>query len=390
MTDFLNSTELGAQGQRTLPASAYTSNALFQQEMELLFQTDWLCVARETELPTAGSYITRQIGCESVLIVRDQQQQIRAHFNICRHRGTRLCEGVAGKLGRTIQCSYHAWTYALTGELLGVPDEHQLEAFDRGDYGLHPAACHVWGGFVWLSLARQPPPFVESHAAIIPRCNPWKLDSLVRLGQREYQVQANWKLIVQNYSECYHCAPVHPTLVKLSSPNSGGNDLVDGAIQGGFMEIGSPAGSLTTDGQRCAIQILHPDSQHLQRVYYYVLFPNMMIALLPDYVMVHTLWPQSANSTVVECQWLFHPSMSDDGADSVNRPSSRFDPQRGIAFWDRVNLEDWHVSELTQQGVQSSRYEPGPYSNRESMSASMDRYYLKRMKSVCNDDLRDT
>jgi len=395
MNDYRNSTEIGAGGQRTFPAAAYLSAALFEREMRQLFHNDWLCVAREQDVPAAGSFITRQIGCESVVIVRDHEQHIRAHFNICRHRGTQLCDAAAGQLGRTIQCPYHAWTYALNGELVGVPDESQLAAFDRREFGLHPVACHVWGGFVWLSLAREPQPFTESHAAIIARCKPWSLDSLVRLGQRTYQVQANWKLIVQNYSECYHCAPVHPTLVKLSPSTSGGNDLVEGAIQGGFMEIGAAYCSLTTDGRRCALPIVDPAGEHARRAYYYVLFPHMMLALLPDYVMVHTLWPQSSSLTVIECQWLFHSQMqgsrqvsSAEGVagEAESPPGGEcLDPERGIEFWDRVNQEDWHVSELTQQGVRSSRYEPGPYSDREAMSASIDRHYLNRMGGMRND-----
>ncbi len=367
MNEYRNSIEIGAGGQKTLPATAYLCEQHFAAEQQKIFSARWLCVAREAELQNRGAFKVRQIGSESILILRDLRGAVRAFFNVCRHRGTQLCEAPSGILQRTIQCPYHAWTYGLDGQLVGVPDERQLPDFCRGEHGLHPAECQVWEGFVFINLARQPEPFASAYAPLQGRFSNWNLAALVRLGKRDYDVAANWKLIAQNYSECYHCAPVHPLLVKLSSPTSGGNDLVEGPFLGGYMDIAAPGGSLTISGKSCGVTVGPLSNTEYQRVYYYLLFPNMFLSLHHDYVMVHTLWPLAPGQTRIECEWLFHPE-SESGCSN---------PEDGIAFWDQTNREDWHVSELTQKGVASSRYAPGPYSNREAMSAAFDREYLR-------------
>lgn len=369
---FRNSVEIGTGGQRTLAAEAYCSLDVFERERRLIFGQHWLCVARGDQLSEPGEFLVRQIGSESLIIVRGHDDRVRAHFNVCRHRGTRLCTDAAGQFSRTIQCPYHAWTYALDGSLTGVPDERQLPGFQREDFGLFAAGCDEWEGFVWINLA---PDHVALRAWFDPirtRFSPWRMRDLVQLGQRDYDVAANWKLIVQNYSECYHCPVIHPALVKLSPPTSGGNDLTDGPFLGGFMEVPEPGGSLTRSGRACGATVGPLTDQDQQRVYYYTLFPNVLLSLHHDYVMVHTLWPQSAGRTHIECRWLFHPE---------SRDASRWNPEDGIEFWDQTNREDWRVSELTQLGVASSRYEPGPYSNREAMVAAFDRYYLSVMNT---------
>lgn len=370
MPDFVNSAVLGARGQRTLPASAYCSEEVFREEQRRIFGRRWLCAARAAELPGPGDFVVRQVGTESLVVVRDHDGRIHAHFNVCRHRGTRLCEAERGTLGRSIQCPYHAWTYALDGRLVGVPDERYLEGFRREDFPLHRAAVAEWEGFVWISLARDPEPFAEAFAPLDGKWRAWNLPALVCLGRRTYDVAANWKLVIQNYSECYHCAPVHPALVRLSPPTSGGNDLTEGPFLGGFMDVTEPGGSMTLSGRACGVPVGPLAEADRQRVYYYVLVPNVLLSLHHDYVMVHTLWPQAPGRTRIECEWLFHP-------DTAVQPG--FDPEDGIAFWDRTNREDWHVSELTQLGVASSRYVPGPYSAREAMAAAFDREYRRLM-----------
>ncbi len=371
MKAFLNSIEIGARGQKTLPADAYLSDTVFAREHERIFSRRWLCVARTSEFPAAGAWRLRQIGSESVIVVRGQDGQIRAHLNLCRHRGTRICSEERGTFARTIQCPYHAWTYGLDGKLVGVPDEAQFENFCRDDYSLHAVACEIWEGFVWISLAREPEPFDQGFAPVWHKFQAWNLGGLVCGGQRDYAVRANWKLIAQNYSECYHCAVIHPDLTRMSPPKSGGNDLIEGPFLGGYLEVSQPGGSLTESGRACGLSVGRFSDEELQRAWFYVLFPNVLLSLHHDYVMVHTLWPLEPGLTRVECEWLFHPDSMD---------SERWNPADGIAFWDRTNLEDWHVSELTQLGVASSRYQPGPYSGREAMSAAFDREYLRAME----------
>lgn len=369
---FLNSVELGAKGQRTLPAAAYCDATVFSREQSAIFESRWVVAGVAAELAGPSAFMVKQIGKESILVVRDETGTIRAHFNHCRHRGTELCSEASGQLRRTIQCPYHAWTYGLDGKLVGVPDEDQMEDFCRADFGLHSAVCHEWDGLIWVNLNPQPEDFTNFIAPLVGKFTPWNLPQLVKLGERNYDVAANWKLIVQNYSECYHCAVIHPGLVRLSPPKSGGNDLVEGPFLGGFMDVTEPGGSLTCSGRACGAPVGDLTGDHSQRVYYYVLFPNVLLSLHHDYVMVHTLWPLAPDRTKIECVWLFHES---------SRDQTQWNPEDGIAFWDQTNREDWDICERTQRGVSSSRYESGPYSNREAMAAAFDRYYLRIMQS---------
>jgi glycine betaine catabolism A len=368
---FLNSLEIGAQGQRTLPQEFYLSQEHFRAELSTLFLNRWLCVAHSDDISEPGQFLNLRFGSESILLIRDHQNVLRANFNVCRHRGTQIIESPCGKLGKTIQCPYHAWTYSLDGNLVGVPDEKELEGFCRSEHSLHRAAVHELGGLVWLHAGHHPSDFASEYSETLSRFQPWQIEKLKFGGKREYQVQANWKLILQNYSECYHCAPVHPRLVELSAPTSGGNDLVDGPIMGGYMDLRPQAESMTCTGRRSGPLISGLDTQRQQRVYYYVSFPNMLLSLLPDYVMIHWLTPVTIEQTRIECRWYFPES-------PVSQREAGF--ATAIDFWDQTNREDWHVSELTQLGVASSRYTPGPYSNREAMSAALDRYYLQQLQ----------
>jgi Rieske 2Fe-2S family protein len=189
----------------------------------------------------------------------------------------------------------------------------------------------------------------------------------------DYDVAANWKLIFENYNECYHCGPVHPALVKLSPADSGANDLTSGPFLGGYMVVSNgheSGGSMSMSGKNCAIAVADLPEEDLRRVYYYTLFPNMLLSLHPDYVMVHTIWPQSTERTLVECEWLFHP-------DAASHPG--FDPDDGVAFWDKTNREDWHICEQSHLGVVSRAYTPGPYSPREAISAAFDLEYRRAL-----------
>jgi Rieske 2Fe-2S family protein len=368
MESFLSSIEIGSQGQKTLPAEYFLSPEVFQREQQVIFRNRWVCVAHESDFSEPGVYRNIQLGGESILLVRDSQGILRGHFNVCRHRGTQLTDAKCGKVGKTLQCPYHAWTYSLDGRLLGVPDEKEFNQFSKDQHGLHPVTLTTSDGLVWVHLGTDPPPFEQSHGSIVGRFDRWKIRELVRGGERNYRVAANWKMILQNYSECYHCAPVHPQLIELSPPTSGGNDLIDGPVMGGYMDIRQIGGSMSCSGKRCGSYLPELTSDQKQRVYYYVCFPQMLLSLHPDYVMIHWLTPVSPLETNIECHWFFAKASFD---------LQDFNPLDAIDFWDRTNREDWRVSELTQRGVQSSRYQPGPYGNRESMPAALDRFYLK-------------
>ena len=368
--EFVKATEIGTGGSLTLPGRFYASAEIFTNEHERVFYRRWLCAGREERIPVAGDYFTRELGTESVIILRDRDGGIRAFHNVCRHRGTRMCEESSGRFANAITCPYHAWTYHLDGRLRGAPNMDGALGFEPSDCSLHSVAVALWEGFVFICLDQKPEPFEEAFGPLIDRFTRFNLPQLRVMKRIDYDVRANWKLLFQNYSECYHCAAVHPALVKLSPADSGENDLVEGPFLGGFMLVSRERGSMSLSGRACSIPVGDLPPEDHQRVYYYTIFPNMLLSLHPDYVMAHTLWPQSPERTLIECEWLFHPN-------AATQPG--FNPDDGILFWDRTNREDWHICEQSQLGVSSRAYTPGPYSPRESISAAFDHEYLVAM-----------
>ncbi|PYK66609.1 MAG: (2Fe-2S)-binding protein, partial [Verrucomicrobia bacterium] len=295
--------------------------------------------------------------------------------NVCRHRGTRLKEDVRGHAS-AIQCPYHAWTYRLDGGLIGAPHMDEVPGFDKADYSLRAMNLGIWEGFIFVNLANEAAgakgggykSLEKWFAPLSGKFSPWNMSILQPAKRIEYDVRANWKLMFENYSECYHCPGVHPQLQKVSPYDSAENDLRDGPFLGGFMKI-NPGKSLTMSGNACAAFV--GKIEDLQRVFYYSIFPNMLLSLHPEYVMVHQLWPQSPERMLIVCDWLFHP-------DAFRR--EKFNPDDAIEFWDMTNRQDWHVCELSQQGIASRAYRPGPFSSRETIPAAWDKYYRQVMK----------
>ena len=364
MTSFFRASETLVSGSQTLPGSFYTSAEVYRAELEHIFYGRWLCAGRSAEIPNSGDYILRQVGDESLIVLRDQSGEVRGYYNVCRHRGTRMLVEEKGSLSACIQCPYHAWTYNLKGELIGAPLMDQVGDFEKGDYPLHAVPVSVWEGFIFINLSREVEPFETAFAPLLDKFTAWHLTELVAAGRIEYDVRANWKLIVQNYSECYHCPLVHPDLARKSPYLSGQNDLYEGPFLGGFMELSHDAGSLTMSGQACATPLPGVTGGDLQRVHYYAIFPNLLLSLHPDYVMAHTLRPAAPGRTQITCEWLFAPQ-------AFEQPG--FDPQDAIRFWDMTNRQDWEMCERSQLGVSSRVYQPAPYSGQESLLAAFDR-----------------
>ena len=353
---------------RTLPQAYYTSEAVYREEADRIFARRWVCVGRAEQVGEPGDYFLAEVAGESLIVVRDKQEGPRAFFNVCRHRGTRLCEETSGRLNGTIQCPYHGWTYGLDGRLRGAPHMSETDGFDPADFPLHAAALGAWDGFLFANLEPPPPALEAALAPVAGKFAAWRLAELRAFRRIEYDVRANWKLLFQNFSECYHCPRIHPELTRLSHYRSGANDLTEGPILGGYMTIDPPGDSLTLSGQAAGPQPVGPLSEDdRRRVYYYSIFPNLFLTLLPDYAMWHTLWPVAPDRTRVVCEWLFAPGAA--------RPPAA-GPEDAVAFWDRTNRQDWRVCELAQQGVSSRAYTPGPYAVQESLLAAFDRELL--------------
>lgn len=334
----------------TLPRQCYVSDDVFAAERERIFASEWICVGREEQLATSGDYFLADVAGERLIVVRDDASNIHAFYNVCRHRGTMMCEVEAGHFSGSIQCPYHAWTYGLDGALRVARNMSEVPGFAASEYPLHEAHLASWDGFVFVNLAKQPQPFEAAFAPLLDRFPGWSVAALRTEKTIGYDLDCNWKLVFQNYSECYHCPLVHPQLEKISPSDSGRNDLMDGAFLGGYSELREEGRGLVNGADR-------------KRVYYYTIFPSMLLSLHPDYVMVHYVRPRAPDRTHIECAWL---SKGNDVSEAVD-------------FWDITNRQDWRVNEFTQAGVTSRAYTPGPYANAEGLLAAFDRHYLKVM-----------
>ena len=367
---FRKTADTFAAGAKTLGQKYFVSPEVFAEEQEKIFSKQWVLVGHQGELAKAGDYLVAEVASESLVIVRDKGGEVHGFYNVCRHRGTRLREDRNGRLS-AIQCPYHAWTYGLDGRLLAAPHMDDVPGFDKADYSLRAVNLALWEGFIFVNLGNSPAPPEEWFAPLAGKFSHWNLAKLRPAKRIEYDVRANWKLMFENYSECYHCPGVHPMLSKVSPYDSAENDLAEGPFLGGFMSI-NKGKSLTMSGNACAFPVKEEEGEEeKQRVFYYSIFPNMLLSMHPEYVMVHELWPQSPERTLILCDWFFHPEAFD---------RADFNPDDAIEFWDMTNRQDWHVCELSQQGIASRVYEPGPYSSRESIPAAWDREYLRYMR----------
>ena len=345
--------EVGSRLARTLPGRFYHDPAIWQLEQERLFARLWVCIGRTDQLPAAaGHYRTVRVGDESVLVLRGEDGGLRAFLNVCRHRGAQLCPGERGQ-ARALQCRYHAWTYGLDGRLLRAPGLQDAPELDRRAFGLIPVALDTWEALVWVSLADDPPPLADqilpqlrARLGDVGRLAAYRIGTLTVAGSLEYELRANWKIVVENFMECYHCAPMHPELVRrLPAFRSGATQEY-----GLGTRLADDAEALTVSERAPAPPLANLPPGHERHYYGMVVRPNVFLNLLPDHVIVHTLWPLAPDRSRVTCDWLFAP-------DAVARRS--FDAADTVALFDRVNRQDWEVCESVQAGVRSRAFAAG-------------------------------
>ncbi len=354
----------------TLPAKYYADKSHFTKEVEHFFGKRWVCVGRVDEVSEVGSFVQKKLLNESLLVVRGKDEKIRAFYNLCRHRGTQLCQESEGKFLGSLQCPYHAWTYNLEGKLTGAPLMDKTPGFASEDWPLHQAQLEVWEGHLFVHLGKNPKPLHEQLGVMATRFTNWHMGDL-RLGKRiVYDIKANWKLIIQNYSECLHCPVIHPALAKLSPYLSGDNEPAEENMLGGRMSLYDGISTMTMSGKSNRALLPHLNDDEKRHVFYYALLPNLLLSPHPDYVMTHTLWPISNDETKVICEFHFHP-------DELNKPN--FSCEDAIEFWDLTNRQDWEVSEWSQKGIESRAYTPGPYSHREGLLHDLDKIILSEL-----------
>jgi phenylpropionate dioxygenase-like ring-hydroxylating dioxygenase large terminal subunit len=351
-------------GARTLAAEYYVDPVYFEREMERLFARRWVCAGRTEQVEQPGQFFVRELLGQSIVITRGASGRVNAFYNVCRHRGTQLCTAHEGRFAGSIQCPYHAWTYDLDGRLIGAPHMEDVPHFNKDDYPLRPVHVDVWDGHIFINVSPDPQPLLAQLTDLPGKFRQWRMEDL-RLGHRVvYDVKANWKLVIQNYNECLHCPNLHPALNKLSHYLSGENEPLNTSYMGGRMDLRPGVATLSMDGSCPRAFLPGLSTEDARRVYYYAIFPNMLLSLHPDYMMVHTLWPMGPGRTINICEHHFQP-------EELARPG--FNASDALDFWDMTNRQDWYVCELSQAGIGSRGYTPGPYSNREDLLYAFDR-----------------
>jgi len=350
----------------TLTPEAYRSTAYFEIERERVFATSWVCVGYTSQVAEPGDTLVASVGDQPIFVVRDRQGSLRAFYNVCRHRGTAVVEGDAGRLVR-FQCPYHAWVYDLEGTLVRARHMEDIEDFAPPEFGLTPVRLETWGGFVFVNLDANARPLPESmgdwhdhHARQFRR----DFSTLRRAARLEYDVAANWKIVAENYSECYHCPGIHPLLNRLTPYDLGEDFEPTGPWKGGWMPLAAGCETMSMDGLRHGRPAISgADEVDQGRIYYYILWPNLIVSVHPDYVLTHQAWPIAPDRTRVVCD--LHVE-----ADALARPG--FDVSGAVEFWDLTNRQDYHVVELQQRGTASRSFLAGRYSNQEASVHAFD------------------
>ena len=354
---------------RTLGGQLYWDPEVLIAEMDRLFSSRWLCVGRAEDLECSGDFLTLDVGVDPILVLRGDEGELRAFYNVCRHRGTRLLERRQGKELGHISCPYHGWTYNVRGELIAAPKMGTSPSFCRSDFGLVNVGVGEWNGFVFVNLDHESAP-LQVALADAPDISAYGPEQLRRGSRCEYVVSANWKILCENYSECYHCALVHPHLHRLSDGTGTRNPQRGVSYNGGPMSLKPGFTSMTLTGRTQRRPFEGLDKAQRTQVEYFVFYPNLLLSLHPDYVLATTIWPLEPDRSSVVCEWFF-------AADEMERDD--FYPSDAVDLWDLTNLQDWRLCEGVQCGVRSRGHRPGRYQSQEECVNFFDRWYLEAM-----------
>jgi glycine betaine catabolism A len=363
----------------TLPRSAYVDEGAWQVERERIFARQWVLAGRESDIAAAGDYLRIDVAGESVIVVRRDDGELGAFYNVCRHRGAELvdtCGARRGSFGPLIRCPYHSWTYGLDGALRRTPFMDVPVTANKDAIGLHPVGVDTWGGFVFVHLTpAQARPLLDQLGAMVDRVQRYPLAELRSGATFEYDVACNWKVIAENYNECYHCAPVHPELCDLVPAfRRGGAEL--GWVDG--IPLREGAWTFTSSGSSDRAPFQGLDAAERERHKGELVYPNLLLSLSAEHVAAYNLQPRGPAATHVVCDLLFHP-------DEIER--AMFDPSDAGDLWDVVNRQDWRICESVQRGMSSRAWTGGWFAPMEDESADISRWYAASMAATPGSEL---
>lgn len=346
--------------------------------MQEIFHKEWLIAGMTCEIPAKGNFLTLQIGKNPVLVIRGAEGQVHAFHNVCRHRGSRLCVSEKGKVAKLV-CPYHQWTYELDGRLLFAGTEMGAD-FDMKEYGLKPIQVKTAGGYIFISLAENPPAIDDFLATLEHYMEPYDMENAKVAVQTTIREAANWKLVIENNRECYHCNGSHPELLKTLLE---WDDVTDPRASQAFkdqvaactsawdaekipyahasfglrnrivrMPLLDGTVSMTMDGKQGSKKLMgrikNPDLGSMRILH----LPHSWNHCMGDHLIVFTVWPISAQETLVTTKWLVHK----DAVEGVD-----YDVARLREVWDATNDQDRRLAEENQRGINSDAYQPGPY-----------------------------
>jgi glycine betaine catabolism A len=363
--------------QPALPKPYYVDPATFAVERERVLSHEWYCAGRvgELGLDRPGRVAVLEVLGESVLVSTTLDGGLAGHYNVCRHRGSQLLPAgpddpvPSVQDAKAIRCPYHSWTYDLDGSLLRAPHTEDVDDFDPSCFGLRPIGIEVWGGFLFVHLTPDgAPPLAETIGGVADRLRRYPLTDLVVGQTLHYDVAGNWKLVAENYNECYHCAGVHPELCRLVPAFARGGQSLE-------WEAGIPhrdgAWTFTSSGTSSRSPFAGLDADEQVKHKGELVYPNLMLSLSADHVAAFVLTPVAADHTRIECHLLFAP-------EEVAKPG--FDPTDAGDFWDVVNRQDWAVCASVQRGMSSRSYEQGWFAPMEDEGLDIRRWLLPRLE----------
>ena len=334
----------------TLSSREYLDPAIFEREQRAIFGKTWQLAGRLKDLERPGDFVPVTILDEPVVLVRDIDGQLRGFYNVCRHRAGQVALSRGNR--KSLQCQYHGWTYGLDGALRTAPEMDDAVGFDRADFGLRPVRVAAWGPFVFANLDPDGPELSEVMGAIPDEVSAsgYDIDRMSLVERREYVVECNWKVYVENYLEGYHIPIAHPALFKeldydaysvetfrwYSKQHAPVRELKAGEVHGRDRRF-----------------IRSPDGE--DEALYYWLYPNTMFNIYPDNMSMNLVIPLSADRTLTVFEWYFAEPGTGEGWESM---------QQAIAFSDQIQQEDIVICEQVQRGLRSSSYEAGRLSPR--------------------------
>ncbi|MEJ2632345.1 MAG: aromatic ring-hydroxylating dioxygenase subunit alpha [Acidihalobacter sp.] len=364
----------------SLPQALYNDPFLFRVDMDEVFMKQWLFAGMTCEVPKAGSYMTVEIGQNPVLIVRDRDGEVRAFHNVCRHRGSRICKASKGKTAN-LTCPYHQWTYDLKGSLI-YTGSAMGENFDMSQHGLKPVHCRTAGGFIYICLAEGEPPEIDEYLqALETYMEPYDMENAKVAVESILEEKANWKLVIENNRECYHCSGSHPELLRTllewddttdprATPEFKAqyerqaqewdnecipHEHIEFGLRNRIVRMPLKDGTevMTMDGKAGCKKLMGRIENRQLGSMRILHLPNSWNHMQSDHVIVFQVLPVSAQKTLVITKWLVHKDAV-EGED--------YDPERLRHVWDATNRQDRELAEQNQRGINSAGYVPGPYS----------------------------